>query len=99
MNVTNIVFMTKVKAKAGQEQVILQASLEVAEAARGQAGCVDYRIFRSPEDSAITMNFEIWTSEEDRNSFNNSPHVEKFIAAVSDAFAEPPQPIQYLEAA
>jgi quinol monooxygenase YgiN len=95
----NIVFMTKVKSKSGKEQEVLQASPDVAKAARSQASCVDYRILRSPEDSSVTMNFEIWSSEEARNAFNNGPDAEKFIAVVSDAFAELPQPISYQEVA
>ena len=89
--------MTKVNAKPGKEQDVLRASLEVAKAARAQAGCVDYRIFRSPENPSITMNFEIWSSEAERDTFLAGSDVEKFVAAVSDAFAESPQPISYQE--
>jgi quinol monooxygenase YgiN len=91
------VFITSVKSKAGKEQEVLQASLEVAKAALAQAECVDYRIFRSTDDPAVTVNFERWSSQEARNTFNAGPDVEKFIAAVSDKFAESPQPISYYE--
>lgn len=97
MKATNMVFMTKVKAKPGKEERVLRASLAVAMAARAQAGCVDYRIFRSPQDNTETMNFEIWESEEARDKFNAGPDVEVFIAAVGNAFAEPPQPVSYQE--
>lgn len=99
MEPTNLVFMTKVRTQPGKEQDVLRASLAVAQAARAQAGCVDYRIFYSPKNAAETMNFEIWKSEEARNTFNAGPDVEMFIEAVSGAFAEPPQVVSYQEAA
>lgn len=97
MNNSNIVFMTKVKAKPGKEQEVLQASIEVASAGRMQPGCVDLRILRSTEDPAVTINFERWSSEEARDAFMAGPEVEKFITAVSGAFVESPQPVSYQE--
>jgi quinol monooxygenase YgiN len=95
MSNSDIIVMTTVKTKPGKEQDVLQASLDVAKAARTQSGCVDYRILRSAEDAALTINFERWSSKEERDAFNAGPDVEKFIAAVSGAFAESPQPVSY----
>lgn len=97
MNNEIYVFITSAKAKSGKEQEVLQASLAVAKAARAQAGCVDYRIFRSTDEPAITVNFERWSSEEARDAFLAGPDVEKFIAAVSGNFAESPRPLSYRE--
>ena len=89
--------MTTSKAKPGKEQEVLQALRDVAKAARAQAGCVDCRIFCSTEDTAVTVNFERWSSKEERDAFLAGPDVVKFIAAVSDAFAQSPQPVSYQE--
>lgn len=89
--------MTEVKAKPDKARDILKASLEVAKAAKTQEGCVDYRILQSPTDPNITMNLEIWSTEEARDTFNAGSDVERFINAVSGAFAQPPHPVSYYE--
>jgi quinol monooxygenase YgiN len=99
MNNSTIVFMTTAKAKPGKEQEIYQALQDVAGAAREQPDCVEYRVFRSSEDSTTTVNFEQWSSNEAREAFLASPAVEKFVAAVSGAFAESPQVVSYEEVA
>lgn len=95
MSNTDLIVMTTVKTRPGKEQEVLEASLAVAQAARTQEGCVDYRILRSTEDPAVTINFERWSSEKERDAFNAGPDVEKFITAVSGSFADSPQPVSY----
>lgn len=95
MEYSNLITMTTAKAKPGKEKVVQQASREVAKAARTQSGCVEYRILHSAEDDAITINFERWASKEERDAFLAGPDVKKFASAVSDAFAESPQPVSY----
>jgi len=95
MNNSPIVYMTSAKASTEKEQEVLQALRDVAEAARQQPECLDYRIFRAQD--GITINFERWSSEEARDAFNAGPAVEKFISAVSGNFAVSPQPISYEE--
>lgn len=92
-----IVIMTTAKTKPGKEKNVHQALRDVATAARAEPGCMDYRIFRSAEDSAITINFERWASEEARDAFLAGPEVKKFAAAVSGAFAGSPQPVSFHE--
>jgi quinol monooxygenase YgiN len=95
MNNTNLVVMTTAKSKPEKAEQVHQALIDVAEAARAQTGCVDYRIFCSTEDQNCTVNYEIWASAAERDAFNAGPDVAKFVAAVSDGFAEPPQPVEY----
>ena len=97
MSNSSVIVMTAAKAKPGREQELHRALRDVAQAARRQAGCVDYRIFRSAEDVGATLNVEQWTSEEERNASLAGPEVETFIAAVSDIFAGAPEPISYQE--
>ena len=97
MNNSNLVVMTAAKAKPGKEQDVHHALRDVATAARSQSGCVESRSFRSAEDSAITMNFEQWSSKEERDAFLAGPDVKKFIAAITGAFVESPKPVSYQE--
>ena len=97
MSNSNLVVMTAAKAKPGKEQEVHRALRDVAKAARTQSGCVEYRSFRSAEDSALTVNFEQWSSKEQRDAFLAGSDVTKFIAAITGAFAESPQPVSYHE--
>ena len=95
MKDSDLVVMTTAEAKPGKEKSVQQALRDVAKAARAQSGCIEYRVFRSAENPAVTVNFERWTSKAERDAFLAGAAVKKFASAVSDAFAESPQPTSY----
>ncbi|MEX2347581.1 MAG: antibiotic biosynthesis monooxygenase family protein [Balneolaceae bacterium] len=95
MKNSDLIITTTAEAKPGKENIVQQALCDVAKAARAQPGCIEYNIFRSTEDSAITVNFERWVSKAERDTFLAGADVKKFASAVSGAFVEPPQPISY----
>lgn len=95
MKNSDFVVMTTAEAKPGKEKIVQQALRDVANAARAQSGCIEYRVFRSAENPAVTVNSERWTSKEERVTFLAGPDVEKFVSAVSGAFVESPQPVTY----
>jgi quinol monooxygenase YgiN len=95
MSNSDLIVMTPATAKAGKEQAVYEALREVAQAARAQPGCVDYRIFRSADDPAHSVTFERWSSRQDRDGFLAGPAVKKFGAAVTGAFVQSPQPASY----
>lgn len=97
MSNANLVVTTVATAKPGKEHVVHQALLVVAEAACKQPNCINFRVFRSIENNAITINFEEWSSEKERDTFLAGPDVEKFATAVSDAFATSPHSTSYQE--
>lgn len=89
------VIMTTAEAKPGKEKIVQQALHDVAKAARAQSECIEYRVFRSAENPAVTVNFERWTLKAERDTFLAGADVKKFASAVSGAFVEPPQPVSY----
>lgn len=95
MKSSDLIVMTTAEAKPGKEKIVQQALRDVAEAARSQSGCVEYSVLHSTEDSAVTVNFERWTSKEERDTFLASTEVKKFASAVSGAFVESPKPTSY----
>lgn len=95
MKNSDIVFMTTAKAKPGKEKSVQQALFDVAKAARAQSGCIEYSVFRSADNPAVTVNFERWASKTERDTFLASADVKKFASAVTGAFVESPQPISY----
>ena len=97
MSTSDLVVMTPAKAKPETEQDVQRALREVAKAARTQPGCVDYRVFRSAAEPSTTVTFERWSSKEQREAFLAGPDVKAFIAAITGAFLETPQPVSYLD--
>lgn len=95
MENSDLVIMTTAEAKPGKEKFVQQALRDVAQAARAQPGCIEYSVFRSAENPAVTVNVERWTSEEERETFLAGAEVREFASAVSGAFVESPQPISY----
>ena len=93
METTTLVVMTKAEAKPEKNKSVQQALHDVAKAARKQSGCIEYRVFRSTENPAVTVNFERWASKKERDTFLAGEDVKKFASAVSDAFVESPQPV------
>src|SRR5688500_258338 len=95
MKNTDVIWMTTAKARPGKEQAVQQALRDVARAARAQPGCGEYRVLRSAEDPAVTVNLERWESNEHRDAFLEGPDVETFASAIAGAFAESPEPLSY----
>lgn len=95
MKNSDLVITTTAEAKPGKEKIVQQALRDVAKAARLQPGCIEYSVFRSTENSAVTVNFERWASKEERDTFLAGGDVKKFVSAVSGAFVESPQPKSY----
>ncbi|GAA5522759.1 antibiotic biosynthesis monooxygenase [Aliifodinibius salicampi] len=95
MENSDFVVMTTAEAKPGEEKIAQQALRDVADAARKQSGCIEYRVFRSAENPAVTVNVEQWISKDERDAFLAGADVEKFVSAVSGAFVESPQPETY----
>lgn len=95
MKNSDLVVITTAETKPGKEKTVQQALHEVANAARKQSGCIEYDILRSKENPAVTVNFERWTSKEERDTFLAGAEVKRFATAVSGAFVESPQPVSY----
>lgn len=92
MENTHIVIMTTAVAKPGKEKIVQQALRDVAAAARAQPDCIGYNTFCSTDNPAVTIAFERWGSEEERDLFLAGGDVKEFASAVSGAFVESPQP-------
>jgi quinol monooxygenase YgiN len=92
-----IVVMTVAHAKPERQVEVVRALSDVAKAARAEDGCIEYRVFRSSENAMTSVNYERWSSNEAREAFLAGPAVMMFVAAIDDAFTEPPQPVAYEE--
>lgn len=97
MNTSDVIIMTVAKAVSGKEEQVQQALRDVAAAARKQPGCIEYRVFRSADNASTTVNYERWSSEDEREAFLRGPEVKEFASAVAGGFAKSPQPVSYVE--
>lgn len=95
MKYSDLVVMTIAEVKQGKEKIVQQALRDVAKAARAQSGCIEYRVFRSTEHPAVTVNLERWISKEERNTFLAGPDVKEFASTISGVVAESPDPVSY----
>lgn len=95
MKNSDLVVMTTAEAKPGKEKTVHQVLYDGAKAASEQSACIEYSVFRSKENSAVTVNFERWTSKEERDTILSDSDAKKFSSAVSGAFVESPQPKSY----
>lgn len=92
-----VIVMTEVKTIPERQATIWRAMTEVAHAAQNYAGCIEYQILQSEKDPAITINYERWASEEERNAFMESEDVAAFVEAISipNSFIGNPVPATY----
>lgn len=95
MKNSDLVVITTAEAKPEKQKNVQQALHDVAKAARVQSDCIEYKIFRSVENPAVTINFERWASKIERDTFLAGLDVKKFASSVSGAFVESPQPKSY----
>lgn len=97
MDSTNLIVMTEVKTIPERQARVWKAMVEVAVAAREYAGCIEYCVFQSEKDPAVTINYERWASEAERDAFMDSPAVAAFVDAIdmNNSFVGNPGPVSY----
>lgn len=72
------------------------AMVEVAEATRQEAGCIDYRFFNDLVDPDLFFIFEQWESDAALEAHLRTAHVAAFFAKVPGFVAEPPRVDKYV---
>jgi quinol monooxygenase YgiN len=97
MNHTSFIVMTEVTTKPERQAAVWKAMTEIAEVARGQAGCIEYQILQSAENPAVTVNYERWASEAEHAAFMESAAVAAFVEAIDipNSFIGNPGPVTY----
>ena len=81
----------------GRREELLQACRRVAEASRGDEGCVEYGFHLSLDDPEAVTSVEIWASQAALDAHMEHGHTGEFLAAVADLTDGDPQ-MRLLEA-
>ncbi len=79
------------RAKPGKEQELREALLAVCAPTRKEKGCINYDLHVSPDDPAVLVFHENWTSKAALDAHLHSPHIDVFRRRAPDLLAEPPK--------
>jgi quinol monooxygenase YgiN len=90
-----VAYMTSAAAKPGLEAKVGDALRDVARAALGHPGCIDYAVVRSEMEPNVTICVERWATNAQREAFLRSDAVKTFVTAITGAFLESPKPAAY----
>lgn len=77
----NIAFF---KARDGGSQCLLAELLRLVEPTRGEPGCLQYEICKSPTDPHDVVVFERWNMPSDFYAHMRTPYVSAFMSKVTD---------------
>ena len=86
----------RLRARAGQELAVEEASLEVMRPSREEAGCVSFHVFRSMRDRRLFYIHSRWVDEAALQRHAELPHTRRFLEQV-DALLEVPREVARTE--
>jgi quinol monooxygenase YgiN len=79
------------KAKKGMEEAVRNEILALVGPTRSEAGCLNYDLHVSSDDSAALMLYENWVSKEDLDQHLAKPYLQAFLGKADSILAEPVQ--------
>ena len=82
----NLDVVAVIAAKPGSEAIVAAALTRLAEASRGDTGCISYEIFASDSTPGTFVTIEKWESQADIDTHMASPHIAEMITAAGDHF-------------
>jgi quinol monooxygenase YgiN len=85
-----IVVVGRVSTDADRREALIRAGQAVASASRGEAGCIDYRLYEDSENSNEFVFVEEWESDEALKRHFQTAHIAEFMAAIPATLVAPP---------
>ena len=80
-----------IKAQDGQQQAVGDELRKLAEASRGEDGCLSYELFVSSADPLTFATVELWDSQAALEAHNSGPHPAAASQAAGHLLAAPPE--------
>ena len=80
-----------VTAKAGHQQQVRDALLDLVTSTRTEAGCINYDLHQSEENANEFAIHENWESASDLTNHAKSAHLQAFTRIAGDLLASPAQ--------
>jgi len=84
MNAKTITVVATFQARPGKETELRTALIGLLAPTRKEAGCLNYDLHTSPEDPAMFLFHENWTSKELLDAHLKSPHVAALLPRVDE---------------
>ncbi len=89
-----VTVVARVKAKSGKEGAVERELLQLVRETRREAGCLNYDLHRSADDSTVFLFYENWESLDHLNRHAESAHIKAFRAkAATDELLDAPTQI------
>ena len=84
-----VTVVARMRAKAGQEELVQEKLLALIGQTRAEAGCLNYELHRSTEEIGLFMFYENWVSGQALDEHLATPHMEGLKAVADEILAEP----------
>jgi quinol monooxygenase YgiN len=78
-----------IRAKPGKEAEVERVLLDLVKHTRAEAGCLNYDLHVSPDDPALFLFYENWTSKAHLDAHAQSAHIQAFRARATELLADP----------
>ncbi|MFQ6132910.1 MAG: putative quinol monooxygenase [Armatimonadota bacterium] len=83
--------IARLKARAGQEELLTDALRKLSTPSRQEAGCLEYVVCRGRDDPATLLVLEEWESQAALDAHMETPHFQAFLAEAGDALEGEPE--------
>ena len=89
MGTEPVTVVVRIKAKPGMEDLVDQELRAILAPTRSEKGCLNFDMHRAPEDPALFLFHENWTSRADLDRHLAAPHITRWIERAEKLLAEP----------
>jgi quinol monooxygenase YgiN len=91
MNAKPLSVIAQFKAKPGKEGLVRQELLSLLAPSRKDAGCLNYDLHQAPDNPALFLFHENWTSKAHLDQHLQKPNLQAALTRLGQLVAEPPQ--------
>ena len=91
MNAKPLSVIAQFKAKPGKGSLVRQELLSLLAPSRKDAGCLNYDLHQAPDNPALFLFHENWTSKAHLDQHLQKPNLQAVLARVGQLVARPPQ--------
>ena len=84
-----VTVVARFRSRPGAEEKLKAELLSLVAPSRADRGCINYDLHQSPDDPALFMFHEDWTSREALDAHLATPHLDAFDERTKDLLAEP----------
>lgn len=88
MKNTQVTVIARLRAKEGLDASLKETLLGLIKPSRSDEGCINYDLHQDPENPALFMFHENWTSKEALDKHLATPHLQAFIDKSGELLAE-----------